>query len=145
MSPIPCSVETSWEIVPVKWCPCTVMPSPFGTPSIPATCPHATWMPTPVRKPMSTVRDRKSAMNPRRSRRATISNAPDIRASRPARATYCDEPAAASPAKPAAITTAVAESAPTTRWRDAPKTANTSMGNRIVYSPVTTGMPASVA
>ncbi len=42
------------------------------------------------------------------------------------------------------MTAAVAESAPTTRWRDEPKTANTSTGSRIVYSPVITGMPAIV-
>jgi hypothetical protein len=36
---------------------------------------------------------------------------------------------------------AVAESAPTTRCRDEPKRANTSIGNRIVYSPVMTGVP----
>ena len=36
----------------------------------------------------------------------------------------------------------MAESAPTTRCRDEPRTANTAIGIRIVYSPVTTGMPA---
>ena len=37
---------------------------------------------------------------------------------------------------------AVAESAPTTRWRDDPRHANTAIGIKIVYRPVTTGMPA---
>ena len=40
---------------------------------------------------------------------------------------------------------AVAGSAPTTRWRDDPKKANTARGMRMVYSPVTTGMPAIFA
>ena len=37
---------------------------------------------------------------------------------------------------------AVAESAPTTRWRDEPSMANATIGSRIVYRPVITGMPA---
>ncbi len=37
---------------------------------------------------------------------------------------------------------AVAESAPTTRWREEPSRANTAIGMRIVYSPVMTGIPA---
>ena len=40
---------------------------------------------------------------------------------------------------------AVAESAPTTRWRDEPRTANTAIGNSSVYRPVTTGIPAIFA
>ena len=131
-SPMSCRVEINTPIVSVNWCPPIVMPSPSGMPSMPPTCPHATWIPTPVRKPMSTVRERKSAMNPSPSSRAMINMPPAIRASRPASATYCDDPVVASPARPAAITTAVAESAPTTRWRDEPKTANTSIGSRIV-------------
>ncbi len=41
--------------------------------------------------------------------------------------------------------TAVAESAPTTRWRDDPKIAKATIGRRIVYRPVITGMPAIFA
>ena len=37
---------------------------------------------------------------------------------------------------------AVAESAPTTRWRDEPRMAKAMIGRRIVYRPVMTGMPA---
>ncbi len=60
-----------------------------------------------------------------------------------ASATYCGEPATAPVATmPVAMIAAVAESAPTTRWRDEPNRANTATGNRIVYRPVTTGMPA---
>src|SRR6476646_3830032 len=52
---------------------CSVPPSvPDATPSMPPTWPAATWIPTPVRKPTSTVRDRKSARNPRCTSRATI-------------------------------------------------------------------------
>ena len=60
----------------------------------------------------------------------------------PASATYSGEPAAASGVRPANMMAAVAESAPTTRWRDEPRTANTARGMRIVYSPVITGIPA---
>ena len=74
-----------------------------------------------------------------------IIRAPAISASRPASATYSDEPVAAMPARAAAMTAAVAESAPTTKWRDEPKNANTSIGSTIVYRPVTTGIPAIVA
>ncbi len=90
-------------------------PPPPGSPSIPAIWPMATWMPTPVRKPMSTVRERKSARNPSPMRRAMSRIAAVIRARSPAKATYCGEPVAANPARPAAMIAAVAESAPTTR------------------------------
>jgi len=40
---------------------------------------------------------------------------------------------------------AVAESAPTTRCRDDPSRAKTASGSRIVYRPVTTGIPAILA
>jgi hypothetical protein len=56
--------------------------------------------------------------------------------------TYSGDPTAASPANPAAKTAAVAESAPTTRWRDDPKNAYNAIGNRIVKRPVITGVPA---
>ncbi len=55
-----------------------------------------------------------------------------ISARSPARATYCGDAVAASPASPAAMIAAVAESAPTTRWRDDPKRANSAMGMRMV-------------
>ena len=47
-----------------------------GTPSIPPNCPIATWIPTPVRKPISTVREMKSARKPSRATRASNSRAP---------------------------------------------------------------------
>ena len=89
-------------------------------------------MPTPVRKPISTVRDRKSARKPSFTIRARSRNAAAMRARRPARATYSVDPVAASPARPAAITAAVAESAPTTRCLEEPKTANTMTGRTMV-------------
>jgi hypothetical protein len=49
-----------------------------------------------------------------------------------ASATYSEEPAAASGARAVAMIAAVAESAPTTRWRDDPKIANSRIGIRIV-------------
>ena len=63
-------------------------------------------------------------------------------ASAPARATYCGDAIGARAASPAARIAAVAESAPTTRCRDEPSNANTAIGMRIVYRPVTTGIPA---
>ena len=133
VSPMFPSVVTNLRIVP---------PLPAETPSIPATCPIATWMPTPVRNPINTLRERKSAMNPSRRSRARMSTAPVTMASAPASATYCGDAIGAAPARPAARMAAVAESAPTTRWRDEPSTANTAMGIRSVYRPVITGMPA---
>ena len=128
-----CSVEISLPIVLVKsWLP-IVTPVPSGMPSMPPTWPQATWMPTPVRNPMSTVRDRKSARKPSRTSRATIRNTPVISASSAGeRDVLRAYRAAARPASPAAITAAVAESAPTTRWRDDPKIAKASIGSRIV-------------
>ena len=108
-----------------------VVPLPSLTPNIPATWPIATWMPTPVRKPMRTLWDRKLAMKPRRMIRATIMKTAHRRAARPAIATHWAEPgapAAAMPARPVAMTAAVAESAPTTRWRDEPKIAKAAIG-----------------
>ncbi len=55
------------------------------------------------------------------------------------------DPATASPVSAAASMTAVAESAPTTIWRDEPRTANTAIGSSIEYRPVTTGIPAIFA
>ena len=106
----------------------TVLPPVSGTPNMPPICPMATWMPTPVRKPTRTVLERKSARKPRRTRRATIRMAPVIRASTPAYAMYSDEPTATIPTRPAAMMAAVAESAPTTKWRDEPNRAKSARG-----------------
>ena len=84
---------------------------------------------------MSTLWDRKLAMKPSLMSRAMIMNTPHIRAASPAMATHCGEagaPAAAMPPSPTAMTAAVAESAPTTRWRDEPKMANASIGRTSV-------------
>jgi hypothetical protein len=43
---------------------------------------------------------------------------------------------------PVARIAAVAESAPTTRWRDEPRMAKARIGRSSVYSPVITGVPA---
>src|SRR5580698_2747020 len=115
------------------------------TPSMSGICLAATWMPTPVRNPSSTVRDRKLARNPSRASRASSSSPPASRAASPASRTYCGEPTTASPARAALNMAAVAESAPTTRWRDEPRRANTAIGNSSVYRPVTTGIPAIFA
>ena len=63
-------------------------------------------------------------------------------AKREASARYSDDPETAIPAKADAVIAAVAESAPTTRCRDDPNKANNAMGIRMVYRPVTTGVPA---
>ena len=60
----------------------------LGTPNIPPTWPIATWMPTPVRNPMSTLRDRKLAMNPSLRSRARIRSTAHISAASDAIATY---------------------------------------------------------
>jgi hypothetical protein len=43
---------------------------------------------------------------------------------------------------PANMIAAVAESAPTTRWREDPNTAKAAIGNKMVYRPVIGGIPA---
>ena len=53
-----------------------------GTPSIPANWPSATWIPTPVRKPTSTVREMKSARKPSRATRARSRSTPVMSAAR---------------------------------------------------------------
>ena len=126
----------------------SVVPLPSLTPNIPATWPIATWIPTPVRKPIRTLCDRKLAMNPSRMIRATIMNTAHMRAARLPIATQLAEagaPAAAMPARPVARTAAVAESAPTTRCRDEPKIAKAARGRTRVYRPRTTGISAIFA
>jgi len=112
------------------------------TSSIVGTCFHATWTPTPVRNPMSTLRERKSARNPSRRRRPSTRKMPVMIASTPASPTYSGDAEGASGRRAAAMITAVAESAPTTRWRDEPNSANTEIGRRIVARPVSSGMCA---
>ncbi len=68
-------------------------------------------------------------MNPRRMRRATIRNPAAINASTAANATYSSEPVEAIPARLLAKMAAVAESAPTTRCREEPNTANSAVGD----------------
>ena len=115
------------------------------TPSMSGNCPAATWMPTPVRNPTSTVRDRKLARKLSRASRTAISSPPVSSAASPASRTYRSEPAAARPVSAPASMAAVAESAATTRWRDEPRTANAAIGSSIVYKPVTRGIPAILA
>ena len=115
------------------------------TPSMSGSWQAATWIPTPVRNPTRTVRERKFARNPSLASRASSSSAPASRAASPASRTYLSDPATASPVSAAARMAAVAESAPTTRWRDEARTANTAIGSSSVYRPVTTGIPAIFA
>ena len=107
-------------------------PSPFGTPSMSGICPPITWIPTPVRKPISTDADRKSPRKPSRSTRAMISIPPQTSAVRLVKATHSGDsgvsPATLNPASPAARIAAVAESAPTTSSFDDPSRANTIVG-----------------
>jgi hypothetical protein len=110
-------------------------------PSKPEISSSDTCTPTPVRKPVSTVRERKSARKPSRITRARNMKAPAIRAIRLHSASHSLDPRTAMPARPAATTAAVAESALTERWRDEPKMANRHIGMRMVYRPVITGVP----
>ena len=133
-------LSSRWASVATNFC--TVPPDCLGTPNMSPTCPMATWMPTPVRKPTSTLRERKFAMKPSLSSRASTRKPPVMMATMPARLTYSGEAVAAIPARPAAMMAAVAESAPTTRCREEPSRAKTAIGMRIVYRPVMTGIPA---
>ena len=95
---------------------------------------------------MSTLRDRKLAMNPSRRSRARIRKTAHISAASEASWVYSGEPATAPVAsRPTARIAAVAESAPTTRWRDEPNSANSATGRISVYRPVITGVPAIFA
>ena len=110
-----------------------VVPLPSLTPNSPPNWPIATWIPTPVRNPMSTLRDRKLAMNPSLRIRAPTRRTAHIRAHSEASSTYWVDSAVAPIAtRPVAMIAAEAESAPTTRWRDEPSRAKTATGRRIV-------------
>jgi hypothetical protein len=118
---------------PEKRRSCTSVPYwSWEMPVIAATCPIAIWMPTPVRKPIRTVRERKSATNPILKRLAAIRRTPERSAIIAAYPTYSDDFGAAMAIRLPAIIAAVAESAPTTRWRDEPKNAKTAIGKKIV-------------
>jgi hypothetical protein len=101
-------------------------------------------MPTPVRNPTKTVLDKKLAMKPSLKIRATMSRPPVKRVVMPARATYLGDICPARLERPEKRMAAVAESAPTTRCFEDPRTAKRASGRSSVYSPVTTGMPAMV-
>ncbi len=122
------------------------LPLPFEIPSTPGICPDSTWMPTPVRNPISTDALRKSPMKPSRNSRATNSSPPQTSAVRPVMASQRGEPgvspARPRPPSPAASTAAVAESAPTTSSFDEHSSAKIKVGKMIVYSPVTIGVCA---
>ena len=124
------SVGMSWSVSTNFW---TVPPLTPVIPNIPPTWPMATWMPTPVRKPMRTLRERKFAMKPSFSRRAAISRTAHMRAASDVIWTYSVDwavwPMATSPV---ARIAAVAESAPTTRCRDDPKIAKNRTGRSSV-------------
>src|SRR3954467_15068126 len=91
-------------------------------PNIPPSWPIATWIPTPVRNPMRTVRDRKLAMKPSRSSRATTRSTPHMSAASEASSTYSGDCATAPIAtSPVAMIAAVAEAAPTGAGGGAPR------------------------
>ena len=112
------------------------VPGGLGTPSMAGICPVSTWMPTPVRNPMSTGALRKSPMNPSRSNRARSSMTAHMSATRLVQASQVAlsgrRPTTPRPARPEARTAAVAESAPTTSSRDDPSSTNASVGKMIV-------------
>ena len=60
-----------------------VLVSATVTPSMSGSCLAAPWMPTPVRNPTRTVRDRKFARNPTRASRASSSSPPASRVASP--------------------------------------------------------------
>jgi DnaJ-domain-containing protein 1 len=89
-------------------------------------------MPTPVRNPTSTVRERKSARNPSFKIRASSRNPAVNSAAMPTRAMYFSLKAGAIVESELEKMAAVAESAATTRWREEPKAANATNGNSTV-------------
>ena len=124
------SVGMSWSVSTNFW---TVPPLWLGIPNIPPTWPMATWIPTPVRKPIRTLRDRKFAMKPSLSSRAAIRRTAHMRAASDVISTYSADPEVWPIAtSPVARIAADAESAPTTRWRDDPKIAKNRTGRSSV-------------
>ena len=91
-----------------------------------------TWNPTPVRKPTSTVCERKSARKPSLNIRAISRNPAVISATIVASSTYRGLANGAMLESLPARMAAVAESAETTRYREEPKTANASIGSNRV-------------
>ena len=99
---------------------------------MPGTWPNATCIPTPVRNPIRTARERKSAIKPSFKIRERIKNPAARSATIPASAIYWGESGTAMVTRVVARIAAVAESAPTTRWREDPNRANTVIGIRMV-------------
>ena len=89
-------------------------------------------MPTPVRNPTSTVRERKSARNPSFRIRARSRNPAVSSAAMPTSAMYFSLEAGAMVDSELEKMAAVAESAATTRWREEPKAANATSGSSTV-------------
>src|SRR6516162_115055 len=102
-------------------------------PRISGSSPTATCTPTPDKKPIKTVRDKKSARKPKRRILARSRMAAATSAMRLVSSTYLGVLAVKErEVKAAATMAAVAESALTTRWREEPKRANTSTGKKRV-------------
>ena len=103
---------------------------------MPGICPVSTLIPVPARKPTSTAVERKSPRNPSRAILATASISPVTIAINDAKPNHSAEfgcrPATPMPAMPDPMIAAVAESAPVTMSRDAPRTANTIVGRMMV-------------
>ncbi len=104
----------------------------LASPNSPESSPPATCTPTPVRKPISALRDRKSARKPSRNTRANTSMTATASAARLVSPTYSGEPSGARATSIDARIAAVAESAATTRCRDAPSTAKAITGSSSV-------------
>ena len=114
-------------------------------PNIPPNWLMAICIPTPVRKPTSAVRDRKSPMKPNLKTLAMIRNTPHKIAIIYAIERYDGLPGTATVTSTPNMIAAVAESAPTIRCREEQKIAKTAIGIKIVYIPDISGIPAILA
>ena len=116
-----------------------------GIPSTSGSLPMISEMPTPLRNPVSTGWEIRSARKPSRATAMSSSSTATIRPRTATAPAYSGLPAAATDAAPAATSAAVAESAPTTSWREEAMSANATAGSSAQYKPVWTGRPAIVA
>ena len=117
-------------------------PCAGSRPSSAGACERTMWPAMPVRKPVVTGIDRRSATQPSRNSPAATRTRPTINASVAASDAYCGEPAAARSARPPAKIGAIVESAPTDITRLDPNTAKPSAPAMIARKPICGANPA---
>ncbi len=121
---------------------CVSGPGLASTPSTDGACETRIWPAMPMRKPVITGMDKRSAMKPNLSAPPQMRMSPTMRLSAAAAAAYWAGPAAASTASAPAKMGAIVESAPTESRRLAPKRAKPIAPARRAKKPIRGGSPA---